>query len=180
MGSHEFGDDRVQLVVVGDPVRVGAEARIVDQLRLADGAEQALGHRLHGGRQGDIATILGGVDIARRGMLRPRAGARRHLAGQFIVGRLRPNDGMDGIKNRHVDHLAAAAADLDRARRHHHRESAIKAGDIVGQGDRWQNRRPVSVAIAGGETAHRFDQTAETGLVSIDPGLSPTGHAHNN
>jgi hypothetical protein len=50
----EGADDRVELGGVLHALGVGAIARIVDQLRAADGAQRALGHLLRGGR--DSAT----------------------------------------------------------------------------------------------------------------------------
>ena len=101
---NEGADDGVERGSVLDAVGIAAEARIVDQVGPADGAEQPLGHLLDRGREPDISAVLAAVGVARRRIGRAAAGARLDLAGEPIVGGLRPEDREQRIEQRQIDH----------------------------------------------------------------------------
>src|SRR5207245_1985522 len=72
----EVADDRVEPVGVPQALRVGRITGIVDQLRPADGAEEALRHLLDRRGQAHPAPVLGPIRIAWRGRGGAVPGAR--------------------------------------------------------------------------------------------------------
>jgi hypothetical protein len=86
----------------------------------------------------------------------------------------------DRLDQRQIDHLARAAADLDRAQRRERRGGAPQPGKRVGHGERRQHRRAVGKAVHRGKAGERLDQRAEARLVPPRPALAPAGHADHD
>ncbi len=157
-----------------------AKRGILHQLRPADLHQHPLGHALRRGRQADPVSVLRPVDVARRGIGRAAAAAHLDLAGEPVVGGLRPQHREQWIEQRQVEHLARAAVDLDLAQRHQHRAIAVQRRHAVGEIHRRQHRLAVGKAVHRGETGVTLDQRAEARLVAIAPVLAPAGNAQNH
>src|SRR5687767_1402080 len=177
--GNEGADDGIQLLGVLHPVYVGPVARIVDEIRAADGAERALGHFLRGGREPDVLAVVAEVDVARRGIGRAAAGARPRLAGQPVIRRLRPERREQRVEQRHVDDLAAAGQ-LGRAQRDQRGRGAVESRDGVGEVHRRQHGLAVAEAVHRRKARHAFDQRAEAGPAPVRPILAPAGDAHHH
>ena len=82
--ADEGDDRRLAGFGVPDPVAVGPKPWVGDHVLAADRAKPPLGHGLDRGGNADVTPVLGAEDIARRGRLRPAAGALPHRPGQPV------------------------------------------------------------------------------------------------
>ena len=157
---HPGGDALVDLVAVLDAAGERREAGIVTE---PDQLHHPLGHRLGRRADGDPPPVGAAVGAARDrvGDARARGGAgrsrarcvRRHERAHHLEQRLVEVD---------VDHLADPAVHGgQRGERGHH------GGDLVGQGDRRQERAAVGLAVERGEAAHGLGQGGEAGTVGV-------------
>ena len=173
-------DRPLGLLGMGEARAVVGKARVLDHLGHADGGIEALGHRLHGGRDRDPAAVARLVDVARAGDVGPAALALRDDARRLVHGRIGADHRVDRLQQRQVDDLALAALDLDLAQRDHGGVGAVEAGHHVGERGRRQHRGAVGKAGLGGVARHALHQRAEAGLLGVGPRLPPAGDAHDH
>ena len=174
-GARRDKSDNRRLAGLGiaNPVGVGAKPRVGKHVLAADRAKQPLGHRLDRGGDADIAPVPGTKDVARRGRLRPAAGALADFPGQPVDRRLGGDEREQRVEQWQIDNLAFTAFGLDLAQCHQHRHRAIEAGDHVGECGRRQCRLAVGKAGARGIARHALDQGAKAGTVAVGPVLPP-------
>ena len=176
----EPADDRVDLLAVGGARRRGVEARVVAHVGAADGAEDAHRHRLHGAAHGDPLPVPGPVGIAGRGGAGGVADPGGRLAGRAVDRGVGAEDRDEGLEQREVDHLAAAALPLDLPERHHDSERAVEPRHHVGEGERREGRRLVGKAVLVREARHRLDEGPEPRLSGVGAGLTVAAHADDD
>ena len=172
-------DRPLGLVGMGQTRAVVGKARVLDHVGHADGGIEALGHRLHGGRDRDPAAVARLVDVARAGDVRPAALALRHDARRLVHRRIGADHRMDRLQQRQIDDLALAALDLDLAQRDHGGIGAVEPGHHVGERRRRQHRRAVGKAGLGRVARHALHQRAEARLLGVGPRLPPARDAHD-
>ena len=171
---------RVDLRPTLHSLGVGPEVRVPVQIVAADDAEQPLGHGLGGRRDGDPTAVAGGVDVARRGALGGAAHALADLARELVDGGLGTEDREDRLQQADVDHLTAAAVDLDVAHRDDGGHGAGEPGDHVGHGQGRQDRLAIVEAVARGEARHGLDQRAEARPLGVGSRLPEPRDPHDD
>ena len=104
----------------------------------------------------------------------------RRLAGRAVDRRVGTEDRDEGLEQREVDHLAAAALPLNLPEGHHDPERAVEPRHHVGESEGREGRRLVGKAVLVREARHRLDEGPESGLAGVGTGLAVAAHPHHD
>ena len=173
-------NDRIELLTMRYPQRVGAIARVVNEFATADRSEQPLSHFLGRRRQAYPQAVACPVGIARPRIRRAAADALLDLAGEAEICGLRAKHCEQRVEKRQVDYLTGAAVCLDLAQCDHYRSGSVQSGHAVSQVHRWKNGFAVGETVHRGEPGHALDQRAKTRPVLVGTALAPAGNTHDH
>ena len=148
-----------------------AEARVVEQLGPAHRLRQSREEAVAGGDDADVLAVGGLPVVERRRILQPVALAPAHDAEAVVGGQGVLEDAEDGLVQREVHGLAAAAMHVAVVERDHDRQRVEHAGEVVGDDDAGTHRRPIGVAGEVEEAAEADAVAVEAGAIAVRSGL---------
>jgi hypothetical protein len=172
-GEEDFLEPGDQGVAVSRPVRVGAIAWIVGQLRAADRGAEHLPELLAAHRQGEVAA-LGAEGLIRQQRLVRGAHRERQLAVGEVAADHAAEERELALQHRDVDGLAAAGP-LLHAQREHDAERGVHARGHVGDGDPAADAVPVRLPGGADHPALGLEDQVERGAVAVRAVLAEAG-----
>ncbi len=131
-----------------------------------------LGHRLGRGGDGHPVPVAAAVGAPRDRVGDAGPEPRLQVAGELPRRHERAHQLGQRLEQVHVDDLAHP-----RVHRHHRGEGGGQAGDLVGEGDGREQRRPVGLAVDAGEARQRLGQRGEARPAGVGAVLAEAGDA---